>query len=265
MGAPAAVAAEREPERLRLAVRLERPRLVDDGVEPGERIVEVGHAFVVFGLVTAVTVRTDALDVEPYKTTVAKAGYLLEANGERHLKSPEDMCRLFARWPHAIEAARDVADACRFSLDELRYEYPEETCPEGRTPQEHLEFLTWQGAEGRYPDGLPQDVRTTLSRELELIGKLQLARYFLTIKDIVDFARAQDPPILCQGRGSAANSAVCYCLGITAVDPVGMELLFERFLSEERGEWPDIDLDLPSGDRRERVVGAHRGALDVFV
>ena len=201
------------------------------------------------------------------KTTVAKAGYLLEANGERHLKSPEDMCRLFARWPHAIEAARDVADACRFSLDELRYEYPEETCPEGRTPQEQLEWLTWQGAESRYPDGLPQDVRATLERELELIGKLSLARYFLTIKDIVDFARSQDPPILCQGRGSAANSAVCYVLEITAVDPARHSLLFDRFISEDRNEPPDIDVDFEH-ERREEVIqyiyaryGRHRAGL----
>ncbi|MEJ6009186.1 error-prone DNA polymerase [Novosphingobium aquae] len=209
----------------------------------------------------------DVMTAIRHKTTVAKAGYLLEANGERHLKSPEDMCRLFARWPHAIEAARQVADACRFSLDELRYEYPEETCPEGRTPQEQLEYLTWQGAEGRYPDGLPQDVCTTLSRELELIGKLSLARYFLTIKDIVDFARSQDPPILCQGRGSAANSAVCYVLEITAVDPARHSLLFDRFISEDRNEPPDIDVDFEH-ERREEVIqyiyaryGRHRAGL----
>ncbi|MFM5906632.1 MAG: PHP domain-containing protein, partial [Novosphingobium sp.] len=195
----------------------------------------------------------DVMTAIRHKSTVARAGYLLEANGERHLKSPQDMCRLFARWPHAIEAARKVADACRFSLDELRYEYPEETCPDGLSPQEHLEQLTWQGAAGRYPDGLPEDVRATLARELELIGKLHLARYFLTIKDIVDFARSQDPPILCQGRGSAANSAVCYVLEITAVDPARHALLFDRFISEDRNEPPDIDVDFEH-ERREEVI-----------
>lgn len=195
----------------------------------------------------------DVMTAIRHKTTVAKAGLLLRPNAERHLKSPEEMVRLFARWPHAIASARAVADACRFSLDELRYEYPEEICPEGRTPQDWLEHLTWEGAGGRYPEGLPSAVCDTLRRELALIAKLNLSTYFLTIKDVVDFARNQDPPILCQGRGSAANSAVCYCLGITAVDPAKHALLFDRFISEERKEPPDIDVDFEH-ERREEVI-----------
>jgi error-prone DNA polymerase len=209
----------------------------------------------------------DVMTAIRHKTTVAQAGFLLEANAERHLKSPQEMAALFAQWPHAIAAARQVADACRFSLDELQYEYPEETCPDGRTPQEQLEVLTWQGGDERYPEGLPEAVREVMQRELALIGKLNLARYFLTIKDIVDFARAQDPPILCQGRGSAANSAVCYCLGITSVDPAKHALLFDRFISEERKEPPDIDVDFEH-ERREEVIqyiyakyGRHRAGL----
>jgi error-prone DNA polymerase len=195
----------------------------------------------------------DVMTAIRHKTTVARAGHLLAPNAERHLKSPEEMQRLFAPWPHAIEAAREVADACKFSLDELRYEYPEETCPDGLTPQEQLEKLTWEGADLRYPSGLPESVRDTLHRELALIGKLDLARYFLTIKDIVDFARQQTPPILCQGRGSAANSAVCFCLEITAVDPAKHALLFDRFISEDRNEPPDIDVDFEH-ERREEVI-----------
>ena len=195
----------------------------------------------------------DVMTAIRHKTTVAKAGFLLEANAERHLKSPQEMQCLFAPWPHAIEAARQVADACQFSLKELSYKYPEESYPEHRTPQQQLVVLTWQGAQHRYPSGVPRDVRETLEKELALIAKLDLARYFLTIKEIVDFARAQDPPILCQGRGSAANSAVCFCLEITSVDPAEHQLLFDRFLSEERNEPPDIDVDFEH-ERREEVI-----------
>ncbi len=209
----------------------------------------------------------DVMTAIRHKTTVAKAGHLLHPNAERHLKSPAAMQRLFARWPHAIAAARAVADACQFSLDELRYEYPEEIYPEGQTPQQHLEAEVWAGAGRRYPEGLPETVRATLVRELALIAKLDLARYFLTIKDIVDFARGCDPPILCQGRGSAANSAVCYVLGITSVDPAKHQLLFDRFISEERKEPPDIDVDFEH-ERREEVIqyiyrkyGRHRAGL----
>ncbi len=187
------------------------------------------------------------------KVTIATAGYLLNPNAERHLKSPAEMARLFARWPHAIAATRTFADSLNFSLDELRYEYPKETVPEGRTPQQHLEHLTWEGAAGRWPDGIPDKVLKQLRHELTLIEKLDFARYFLTVHDIVAFARSLDPPILCQGRGSAANSAVCYCLGITAVDPATSDLLFERFISEERREPPDIDVDFEH-ERREEVI-----------
>jgi error-prone DNA polymerase len=209
----------------------------------------------------------DVMTAIRHKTTVARAGHLLHPNAERHLKSPAEMQRLFARWPHAIAAARDVADRCRFSLDELRYEYPEEIHPDGQTPQAFLETEVWAGAGRRYPEGLPETVRATLERELALIAKLDLARYFLTIKDIVDFARGCDPPILCQGRGSAANSAVCYVLGITSVDPAKHQLLFDRFISEERKEPPDIDVDFEH-ERREEVIqyiyakyGRHRAGL----
>ena len=187
------------------------------------------------------------------KVTLASAGYLLNPNAERHLKSPAEMIRLFERWPHAIAATRQFADAIDFSLDELRYEYPQETCPDGRTPQEHLEHLTWIGASRRWDGGVPATITTQLKHELKLIGKLDFARYFLTVHDIVEFARSLDPPILCQGRGSAANSAVCYCLGITAVDPSTNSLLFERFISEERKEPPDIDVDFEH-ERREEVI-----------
>ena len=187
------------------------------------------------------------------KVTIATAGYLLNPNAERHLKSPAEMERLFARWPHAISATRAFADSLHFNLEELRYEYPKETVPEGRTPQEHLEHLTWEGAKRRWPDGIPEKVMKQLHYELPLIERLDFARYFLTVHDIVAFARGLDPPILCQGRGSAANSAVCFCLGITAVDPSTSDLLFERFISEERKEPPDIDVDFEH-ERREEVI-----------
>ena len=209
----------------------------------------------------------DVMTAIRHKTTVAAAGHLLHPNAERHLKSPAEMQRLFARWPHAIAAAREVADRCDFSLDELAYEYPQEIYPDGQSPQAFLESEVWKGAGRRYPDGLPETVRATLERELTLIAKLDLARYFLTIKDIVDFARGCDPPILCQGRGSAANSAVCYVLGITSVDPAKHQLLFDRFISEERKEPPDIDVDFEH-ERREEVIqyiyrkyGRHRAGL----
>jgi error-prone DNA polymerase len=187
------------------------------------------------------------------KVSIGNAGYLLNPNAERHLKSPAEMMRLFARWPHAITATREFADSLNFSLDELRYEYPRETVPEGRTPQQYLEHLTWKGAGARWPGGIPNKVSKQLRHELALIEKLDFARYFLTVHDIVAYARSLSPPILCQGRGSAANSAVCYCLGITAVDPSTSDLLFERFISEERREPPDIDVDFEH-ERREEVI-----------
>ena len=189
-----------------------------------------------------------------HKTTIHKAGYLLDANAERHLKSPARMCQLFDEWPHAIRATRDIADACNFDLRELAYEYPHETVPPGQTPQEYLTELTWKGAANRYPAGVPDHIKETLKKELALIAKLNIAQYFLTIHQVVNFARYEcEPPILCQGRGSAANSAVCYVLGITAVDPAQNDLLFERFISEERKEPPDIDVDFEH-ERREEVI-----------
>ncbi|MFN9579746.1 MAG: error-prone DNA polymerase [Novosphingobium sp.] len=209
----------------------------------------------------------DVMTAIRHKTTVAAAGHLLEPNAERHLKSPEEMQRLFTRWPHAITAARELADACQFSLDELRYEYPRQTYPDGLDAQAYLDRLTWEGAGQHYPHGVPDEVAETLRKELALIGKKQLAQYFLTIKEIVDFARSREPPILCQGRGSAANSAVCFCLGITSVNPVEHALLFERFISEDRDEPPDIDVDFEH-ERREEVIqhiyekyGRHRAGL----
>ena len=186
--------------------------------------------------------------------TIDTAGFLLEPNAERHLKSPAEMCRLFADWPHALHATRKVADACRFALTDLRYEYPHEIEPNGRTAQEELERLTWEGAAWRYPGGVSERIKGIIEKEFALIRSKKIARYFLTIHDIVRFAREEaQPPILCQGRGSAANSAVCFCLGITAVDPEEHDVLFERFLSEERDEPPDIDVDFEH-ERREEVI-----------
>jgi len=184
---------------------------------------------------------------------VAEAGFRLEANAERHLKPPEEMARLFRDHPDAIANTMIVAGACRFSLDELRYEYPEEPVPPGTTPQSHLAHLAWEGARARYPQGIPDKIKASIAKELALIGKLGYAPYFLTVHDIVSFARSRDKPILCQGRGSAANSAVCYAIGITAVDPNQIDLLFERFVSEERKEPPDIDIDFEH-ERREEVI-----------
>ena len=183
--------------------------------------------------------------------TIDTAGYRLLANVERHLKPGDEMARLFRHHPDAIRRTVEIAEACRFSLDELAYEYPDDEAPAGTTPQAELERLTWEGAAGRYPDGIPENVRAQLAHEIELIGELAFAPYFLTVHDIVRFARSRG--ILCQGRGSAANSAVCYCLGITAVDPSRLDLLFERFISAQRGEPPDIDVDFEH-ERREEVI-----------
>ncbi|MEK9724894.1 MAG: error-prone DNA polymerase, partial [Rhodospirillaceae bacterium] len=183
--------------------------------------------------------------------TVQQAGYRLHANAERHLKPPEEMARLFAAYPDAAANTLRIVEACRFSLDELRYDYPVDPVPEGLNPQEYLIALTREGAARRYPDGVPAKVGAQLDHELALIGQLNFAPYFLTVHDIVRFAEGRG--ILCQGRGSAANSAVCFCLGITAVDPARLDLLFERFISAERGEPPDIDVDFENG-RREEVI-----------
>ena len=185
------------------------------------------------------------------RCTIDTAGWRLAANAERHLKSPAQMVALFRDHPRALANAVEIAERCRFSLGELRYEYPEEVVGEGRTPQRELEIMTWEGAARRYPEGIPSRVRATLEHELALIGELEFAPYFLTVADIVRTARGLG--ILCQGRGSAANSAVCYCLEITSVDPDRVDLLFERFISAERGEVPDIDVDFEH-ERREEVI-----------
>src|SRR5262249_13690080 len=148
----------------------------------------------------------------------------LESNAERHLKPAAEMARLFAAYPQAVARSLEIVARVRFNLDELRYEYPDEPVPPGKTRQAYLEELTWTQAAAHYPTGVPNKVRALLVKELELIAKLDYARYFLTVYDIVRFARAQEKPILCQGRGSAANSAVCFCLGITGVDPTEIDL-----------------------------------------
>ncbi|MGH1418510.1 MAG: error-prone DNA polymerase [Hyphomicrobiaceae bacterium] len=211
----------------------------------------------------------DVLTCIREKCQITNAGFRLEANGERHIKSPAVMARLFQRYPEAIARTIEIATACRFSLDELVYEYPDEPVPEGKTPQGHLEDLAWSGAQARFPDGIDAKVKSALSKELKIIAKLDYAPYFLTVHDVVRFARSQN--ILCQGRGSAANSVVCYCLGITSVDPIEIDLLFERFISEERLEPPDIDVDFEH-ERREEVIqyvyaryGRHRAGIAATV
>ncbi len=183
--------------------------------------------------------------------TVAELGERRFSNAERHLKSASEMASIFSEYPDAIARTIEVANRCDFSLDELRYEYPEELCPRGLTPIQHLINLTWRGAKDRYPRGVPDKVRGLIEHELKLIDELKYAAYFLTVWDLVRFARERD--ILCQGRGSAANSAVCFCLGVTSVDPDRIDVLFERFISRERGEAPDIDVDFEH-ERREEVI-----------
>jgi DNA-directed DNA polymerase III PolC len=183
--------------------------------------------------------------------TLDAAGFRLEANAERHLKAPDEMVRLFRAAPEALSETLYFLERCRFSLDELKYEYPDETRAGYATPQEALVAFTEEGARRRYPNGLDLKVRHALDHELALIGELKYAPYFLTVHDIVRFARSKG--ILCQGRGSAANSVICYCLGITEVDPQKVDLLFERFVSAERQEPPDIDVDFEH-ERREEVI-----------
>ncbi|WP_332713964.1 error-prone DNA polymerase [Pelagibacterium mangrovi] len=201
--------------------------------------------------------------------TIENAGTRLEANAERHLKTPEEMERLFQSCPDAIAQTGALLQTIDFSLDQLRYQYPQEPVPKGWTPQAWLEEITWRRAELRYPEAIPEKVRAQIRGELALIGELQYATYFLTIFDIVEVARSKG--ILCQGRGSAANSAVCYALGITAVDPAEHQLLFARFLSKNRGEPPDIDVDFEH-ERREEVIqhiyetyGRHRAGIAATV
>jgi error-prone DNA polymerase len=193
----------------------------------------------------------DVLTCIHHKTTLAQAGKKLARNSERYLKSPDDMARLFRDLPEALASTEALGERLDYTMADLGYRFPDYPVPPGETHSSFLRKLTDLGARERYRP-YHDRARAQITRELDLIERLDLAGYFLIVWDIVNFCRHHD--ILVQGRGSAANSAVCYSLGITAVDPVGMDLLFERFLSEERGEWPDIDLDLPSGDRREQVI-----------
>ncbi|MFD1624855.1 error-prone DNA polymerase [Azospirillum griseum] len=201
--------------------------------------------------------------------TIDQAGFRRERFADRFLKPPAEMARLFARHPDAVARTLEIVERCRFRLDELRYQYPEEVVSPGLTAQQSLERLTWDAACRRYPQGIPDKVLGTLQHELRLIDRLGYAPYFLTVHSIVRFARSRG--ILCQGRGSAANSAVCYVLGITSIDPEQHNLLFERFVSAERREPPDIDVDFEH-DRREIVIqwiyetyGRHRAALTAVV
>jgi error-prone DNA polymerase len=222
----------------RLAERIGLPLLATNDVlyaEPGDRPLH------------------DAVTCIREGVTIQSAGRRLSANAERHLKPPAEMARLFRDCPGAVAESLGFLDRIHFSLDQLRYEYPHEPVPEGWNPQDWLEHLVMKEARGRYPNGLPPRWQAVLDEEFGLIRKCHYANYFLTVHDIVRFARSQEPPILCQGRGSAANSLVCYLLGITAIDPVENNLLFTRFLSEERREPPDIDVDFEH-ERREEVM-----------
>jgi error-prone DNA polymerase len=185
------------------------------------------------------------------KCTIQNAGFRLHQNAERHLKPINEMTRLFSKYPDAIQRSREIAAACTFSLAELKYVYPEEITTEGRTPQEELRFLALEGAKSRFGDPLPEKTIASIEHELSFIEQMNYAAYFLTVHDIVRYARQQG--ILCQGRGSAANSTVCYCLGITSIDPIKFDLLFERFISSARNEPPDIDVDFEH-ERREEVI-----------
>ena len=210
----------------------------------------------------------DVLTATRLGTTVEAAGAALFPNGERHLKAPGEMARLFRGREELLGRAAELAEeASRFSLSELRYHYPSEVREDGRTALETLVDATWRGAAERYGETVPPDVRSRIEHEFTLIQELDYAPYFLTVHDIVRFARSQG--ILCQGRGAAANSAVCYCLGVTAVDPDRIDLLFERFLSKERNEPPDIDIDFEH-ERREEVLqyvyrryGRDRAAMEI--
>jgi error-prone DNA polymerase len=219
-----------------MAVAARVPTVVTNDVlfhEPGRQILQ--------DVVTAIR----------HNLTIDELGHRRERYADRYLQRPEEMHRLFARHPDALARTVEIVERCRFSLDELAYQYPEERPYPDLTPQQALEKLTWEGAAERYPEGLPDKVRRTLRHELRLIEKLEYAPYFLTVNSIVRFARSKG--ILCQGRGSAANSAVCYVLGVTSIDPDRNDLLFERFVSEERREPPDIDVDFEH-ERREEVI-----------
>jgi error-prone DNA polymerase len=185
------------------------------------------------------------------KCTIHTAGFRLYQNAERYLKTADEMLRLFRQYPQALEATREIADACQFSLDSLKYIYPEEITSGGRTPHEELVMLAWQGAKERFENNIPDKIAETIRYELDFMERKNYASYFLTVYDFVRFARSRN--ILCQGRGSAANSVVCYCLGITSVDPSKFKVLFARFMSDARDEPPDIDVDFEH-ERREEVI-----------
>ena len=244
--------------RSQVYVELQRHLLRDEGID-NQALIALADAYHVplvatNGVRFAVAEDRPLYDVQTclrHKTTLDRAGRRLDRNAERYLKSPAAMTRLFRDRPDALAAAGDLADRLGYTMADLGYRFPAYPVPTGGTMISFLRAITEVGARERYRP-YHERARRQIARELDLIEKLGLAGYFLIVWDLVNFCRQQD--ILVQGRGSAANSAVCYSLGITAVDPVGMDLLFERFLSEERGEWPDIDLDLPSGDRRERVI-----------
>jgi error-prone DNA polymerase len=223
-------------ELSRLANKMRVPTVVTNDVlfhEPARRILQ------------------DVVTCIRHNVTIDALGDRRERHADRYLKPPEEMHRLFARYPEALAKTVQIADRCRFSLDELAYQYPEERDDPTLTAQQNLERLVWEGAARRYPDGLEKSVRAGLNHELSLIERLGYAPYFLTVNAIVRFARSRD--ILCQGRGSAANSAVCFVLGITSIDPSRNDLLFERFVSQERREPPDIDVDFEH-ERREVVM-----------
>jgi len=244
--------------RDRLYVELQRHLLRDEACD-NEALTELARAYRVPIIATnGVRFATagerplfDVLSCIYHRTTLDAAGRLLARNAERYLKSPEVMAELFADRPDALAGTMALAERLEYTMADLGYRFPSYPVPPGETEMSFLRHITEAGARDRYRPYYDK-ARAQIARELDLIEKLDLAGYFLIVWDIVNYCRQQD--ILVQGRGSAANSAVCYSLGITAVDPIKMELLFERFLSEERGEWPDIDLDLPSGDRRERVI-----------
>ncbi|MEY9199424.1 error-prone DNA polymerase [Sinorhizobium fredii] len=193
----------------------------------------------------------DVLTCIRTKTTIDDVGFERERHADRYLKPPDEMARLFARYSEALARTMEIVERCKFSLEELVYQYPEEALIPGMTAQQSLEHYTWEGVKTRYPEGLPAHVDKTIRHELALIETMKYAPYFLTVFSIVRYARSQ--AILCQGRGSAANSAVCYVLGITSIDPDTNDLLFERFVSQERDEPPDIDVDFEH-ERREEVI-----------
>jgi error-prone DNA polymerase len=241
-------------ERVHLAVELHR------GAQDAERLsallalAEAHHLTAVACGDVHMHVRSrralqDTLTAIRLNTTVAEAGHALHPNGERHLRRIEDLAELYPR--ALLDASVRIAEQCRFTLKDLNYAYPRELVPEGLTPTQHLRDLTERGARARWPDGVPAKVRDLIGKELALIAELKFEAFFLTVEDIVRFARSRN--ILCQGRGSSANSVVCFCLGITAVDPARMNVLFERFLSSARGQPPDIDVDFEH-ERREEVI-----------